>query len=148
MSDLLRRVLVPIASTDDADATRAALRTGLDDGETLRFGHVIEHTKSGLHTASVEQLDAANEIFNHVRDTIALLGDVEVDRTLEYATDVTTAFFDAAAEFDATAIVFSRREGSRWFRLLTGEVALELVTSSDRPVVVLPEVEAGGEHGG
>lgn len=148
MSHLLTRVLVPIASTDDAVSTCAALRSQLDGGETIRFLHVIEHTKSGLDTASVEQLEAAaDEIFEQVWEHLPDL-QVELDTVLRYDTDVTDAIFDAAAEFDASAIAFSPREGNRWVRLLTGDVALQLITSNDRPVVVLPDVETGGETGG
>jgi len=47
-----------------------------------------------------------------------------------------------------TSIVVTPRGGSRFVRLLTGDVALELVTESDRPVVVLPDPGTDADTGG
>lgn len=102
MSFLLTRILVPMASTDDADTTCAALEPYLDDLDSIRLVNVIEKASGALDKSSVEQrrVDAA-ELFELAQD-----------------------------------------------RLLTGDVVLDLITSSDRPVIVLPEVEDGGETGG
>jgi nucleotide-binding universal stress UspA family protein len=58
---------------------------------------------------------------------------------------VADAIFAAADDYGATAIVITPRGGSRWVQLLTGDVALSLVTETDRPVVVLPDVGDGDE---
>ena len=63
-------------------------------------------------------------------------GDVETE--VRYGTDVLEGIFAAAADVDASAIVFKPRGGSRWRQLMSGDVARELVTECDRPVIALP----------
>jgi nucleotide-binding universal stress UspA family protein len=106
----------------------------------VRAIHVIEKGGGTIDKASVEQREEyAEEVFEAVEATLPAEFDVETD--VVFGTDVAQAVFDAADDFDATSIVITPRSGSRWIRLLTGDVALELVTESDRPVVVLPDVE-------
>lgn len=137
MSDLLDRVIIPIASNDDARATARAL----DDHE---FGsalavHVVEKAGGAPDKAGVEQreevaLAAFDALAASLDDSVAL------ETRVLYGTDVADAIFEAADDYDATAIVMTPRGGSRWIQLLTGDVARSLVTETDRPVVVLPDV--------
>lgn len=78
--------------------------------------------------------------FDAIRD---VLGPVETD--LRYGVDVVETILEAGRDHDASAIVFTPRSGGRLVRLLTGDVALSLVTESDRPVVALPD--PGTDHG-
>lgn len=44
-------------------------------------------------------------------------------------------------------VAFTPRGGSRWLRLLTGDVSRSPVTRTDRLVVVLPDIEEDEEDG-
>lgn len=55
--------------------------------------------------------------------------------------DVAATIIDAAHEWNASAIVFTPRGGSRWGKLLSGDVTHKLVQTSDVPVLVLPDRE-------
>ncbi len=137
MADLLNRVCVPVADPEDARRTCLALRKY--EPRSVVAVHVIEKAGGAIDKASVEQREErAEEIFAAVQNCLT---DIAVDTDLRYGTDVTEAIFETAADHDASAIVFTPRGGSRWVRLLTGDVALDLVTGTDRPVIVLPDVE-------
>lgn len=143
MPDLLARPLVPVATEDDAAATMAALLPRLDPGTTVTVCHVIEKAGGAPDKAGVEQRqELAEGIFGVARRLAADAdADVAVDARLEYGTDVADAVFAAAADVDATAIAFTPRGGARWVRFLTGDTTLDLVTETDRPVVVLPDAD-------
>mgnify|MGYP000282908371 CR=1 FL=1 len=135
MSDLLENVLLPVASEEDARTSARAL-TSHDYG-TVTVVHVIEKADGAPDKAGVEQREeAAEEMFEAAR---AVLGDVETE--VRYGSDVAETIFDAADERDSSAIVVTPRGGNRFVQLITGDVALHLVTDTDRPVVVLPDDE-------
>jgi len=141
MTDLFGRVLLPVASPEDARATCRALGRHLDDASTgdIVAVHVIEKAGGTPDKAGVEQRkEYAEETFAVLRDCLG--EDRSIGTEITYGTDVTEAIFEAAAGHDATAIVVTPRGGSRWIRLLTGDVALDIVMETDRPVVVLPDV--------
>ncbi len=141
MSDLFEHIVLPVASVEDAQATVRAVEPYLQEHSQIVAVHVVEKAGGAPDKASVEQRrEYAGDIFDAVR---AVLGDVETD--LRFDTDVRDAIFAAAEDHDATAIVFTPRGGSRWLRLLTGDVALDVVTKTDRPVVVLPDREPDEE---
>lgn len=138
MTDLFERIVVPVADPEDAAASTEALAPH-DAGHVVAV-HVIEKAGGAPDKASVEQREThAEEIFDVVTDRLA--DGHSLETRITYGTDVAEAIFDVAADVDATAIVITPRGGSRWARLLTGDVALSLVTDTDRPVVVLPDVD-------
>jgi nucleotide-binding universal stress UspA family protein len=145
---LLDRVFVPVASEKDARTTARAVAPYLHERDGFAvIGHVIEKAGGAPDKASVEQREQnARELFDVVNDEFADSG-IRHECHIRYGTDVADTIIEAAAEFDADAIVFTPRGGSRWLRLLTGDVSLSLVTESDRPVVVLPDVENGDGDG-
>ena len=154
MTELFDRVVLPVASPDDARATCHAARDYLT-GSVVAV-HVVEKAGGAPDKAGVEQREEyAEEIFDALRE--CLDGDYDVQTEIRYGTDVAETIFNAATEHDASAIVITPRGGSRWVRLLTGDVALDIVTETDRPVVVLPDApsdtepetdESGTENGG
>jgi len=140
MDRLLDRVLLPVASQADAEATAAAI-DGYDIGETVAV-HVVEKAGGAPDKASVQQREeAAIEVFRVLREAL----DRPIETEIRYGTDVAEAIFEAAHEIGASSIVVTPRGGSRWIRLLTGDVALSLVTETDLPVVVLPDVDREGD---
>ncbi|PSQ15415.1 universal stress protein UspA [Halobacteriales archaeon QS_8_69_26] len=141
MTDLLNRLVVPVAEEDDARRTARGLRRHVDGDRPseLTVVYVVEKAGGAPDAASVEQREqAAEEAFAAFREAVGDLGDV-VETEVLYGTDVAETIFEAAEEHDATAIAFTPRGGGRLIRLLTGDVALSLITETDRPVVVLPD---------
>ncbi|WP_227374362.1 universal stress protein [Haladaptatus halobius] len=143
MTELFERVILPLASEEDAESTcRAAIDYIASAGGQVVAVHVVEKGGGAPDKASVEQREErADGIFAVIRECCDGAG-VPVETKLVYGTDVAETVFDAADEVDATAIAFTPRGGSRWVRLLTGDVTLSLVTETNRPVVVLPDAEA------
>lgn len=136
-ADLLARPLVPVASESDAVETCHAVFPHVAAGRPL-IVTVIEKAGGAPDKASVEQRErAAEEAFAAARDCADDHG-VDIETEIRYGTDVAEAIIDAAADIDASAIVFRPRGGSWWLDLLTGNVRDDLVTASDRPVVVFP----------
>jgi len=134
---LLDRIIVPVANPDDAAATARAVRSYLDGTDDIVAVHVIEKAGGAPDKASVEQREQeATKIFAALRGHLPT-----AESEIRYGTDVAETIFEAASDNDATAIVFTPRGGSRWMRLLTGDVSLSLITETDRPVIVLPDVE-------
>jgi nucleotide-binding universal stress UspA family protein len=141
MPDIFERVVLPVASPEDARATCRAARPYLT-GSVVAV-HVVEKAGGAPDKAGVEQREEyAEEIFDAVR---ACLDDRTVETDLRFDEEIEDAIFAAADDHDASAIVITPRGGSRWLRLLTGDVALDIVTDSDRPVVVLPDTEPAEE---
>lgn len=134
-----QRVLVPIANRDDARATTAALAPHVDAASsTVIAVHVIEKAGGAPDKASVEQRElVAQDIFAVVTDGLADIRATVETQTL-YGTDITTTLIETAHETEATAIVFTPRGGSRWKKLLAGDVTHNLLNSSDLPVITLP----------
>jgi nucleotide-binding universal stress UspA family protein len=141
------RIVVPVADPEDARATAEALGAAdLPDGGTARVVYVVEKAGGAPDKASVEQRELyAAELFEAFQEEFDPDG-FTVETEIRYGTDIAETVVSAAQELDATAIVFKARGGSRWVKLLTGDVASELVSNSEIPVVTLPE--AGGETDG
>lgn len=137
---ILQRVVVPVATEDDAKTTCNALLPYLDEVESVIAIHVIEKAGGGIDKAPLEKRreDAAETL------AIAeqLLGDqVNVETRTAFGTDVVETLFDEAQDADATAVAFRPRGGSRLVQLLAGDTASKLVTDPRLPVVSLPSPE-------
>jgi nucleotide-binding universal stress UspA family protein len=139
---LFRRVVVPVASQTDAGATAAALAPCLGAaGDTVVAVHVLpDEPPAGDEVAAEERAEFAEAMFDRLTAGLAD-ADVEVETHLRSGDDVAAAIIDAARERDASAIAFTPRGGSRWVKLLTGDVSTTLVNESDVPVVVLPDAD-------
>jgi nucleotide-binding universal stress UspA family protein len=139
---LFARPLLPVANPDDAasTATAALPRIAAVGGRPLVV-NVIEKGGGAPDKAPLERMEElAEESFDTVREHATAAG-VDVDTETRYSTDVAETIFEAAREADVTAIVFTPRDGNRFWDLLTGGIRDDLVTESDRPVVVLPTPE-------
>jgi nucleotide-binding universal stress UspA family protein len=139
MSGLFERVVLPVASVEDAAASVRALAN--HDPAHVVAVHVIEKAGGAPDKAGVEQREqVAEQVFAAIEQGFENhLPGAGLETDLRYGTDVAETIFGAAADHGATAIVITPRGGSRWVRLLTGDVALDIVTRTDRPVVVLPD---------
>jgi nucleotide-binding universal stress UspA family protein len=137
MSEVFDRVLMPIASRDDAERTARAVRGYSPDSVVAVY--VVEKAGGAPDKASVEQAEQeAEAMFDIVKAELADATDLET--LIVYGVDVADRIHQAAADVDASCIAFTTRGGSRWVRMLTGDVALNLITDNERPVVVLPDV--------
>ena len=144
---VFHRVVVPIANPADAEATATALLPYVrETGCTVIAVHVIEKTLGAMNKASVEQRGLhAEDMFDTVaavlRDT-----DVPLETELQYATEILESIIAAAHEQTASAIVFTPRGGSRWRKLLTGDVTQKFVEHSDIPILVFPDETEADER--
>lgn len=138
---LLEHVLVPVVSERDARTTAQAILPHLEEtGGRVTVVHVVEKAGGAPDKASVEQRELeAKDAFEAFGNELSS-SDVSYETEIRYGTDVAETIIETADDVDASAIVFTPRGGSRWLRLLTGDVSLSLVTESDRPVVVFPDV--------
>ncbi|MFC4439028.1 MULTISPECIES: universal stress protein [Natrialbaceae] len=135
---VFERILLPIAEESDAETTCEAVEPSLEPDGDVVVVHVIEKTEGGPDKAPFDaRRQQAEAIFEIVRDR---LGDTahEVRTELRYGPDVVDEILDAAAAFDATAIGFTPRPGSRWIKLLSGDHAHRLTAETELPVPVLP----------
>lgn len=140
---IFQRVIVPVANEDDARATTEALASYVESAGVVVAVHVIEKAGGAPGKASVEQRELfADELFEIVADGLANVA-VELETEYLYGTDVAETIIDGAHDLDASAIVFTPRGGSRWLKLLTGDVTTVLVNESDLPVIVLPDGPGG-----
>lgn len=134
VTDLLSNVVVPVANEEIAERTAELAGEYLDDGTDVRVIHVVADEQA-FDEASEDEWEAfAEDAFDRFRTTYD--GDVETE--VRYGKDVVEGVFAAAEDVDASAIVFTPRGGSRWRQLMSGDVARELVTECDRPVIALP----------
>ncbi|PSP78064.1 universal stress protein UspA [Halobacteriales archaeon QS_1_68_20] len=142
LASFFQRVVVPVADPEDAEATTVALRPYVEAaGGSVLAVHVVEKAGGAPDKASVEHREQhAEDVFAVVADELA---DVEaaLETRILYGTDVSETIIDGAHDLDASAIVFTPRGGSRWKKLLSGDVTHNLVTNSDVPVLVLPDRE-------
>jgi nucleotide-binding universal stress UspA family protein len=142
--DLFRRIVLPVASEEDAETTSKQVLPRLREGSEVLAVHVVEKAGGAPDKASAEQREEwADEIFAAVEDELSSVDGVTVETEILYGTDVAKAILDAATEFEARAVVFTPRGGSRWVELLTGDTATNLIANADRPVVVLPDADDG-----
>ncbi|QLD90943.1 universal stress protein [Natronomonas salina] len=139
---LLDHVLLPVASEEDARATCAALEPYLSDVDRVTAVHVVEKAGGAMDKAPMEKRREDAAAFLSIVDS--RLGDrVAVETRTAFGTDVVETLFDEAADAGATAIAFRARGGSRIVQLLTGDVATDLVTDPELPVVSLPVPDGG-----
>lgn len=131
------RILVPIASTDDARATSRALRRQFDLDETdVTFVYVVEKAGGAPDKLSLEQAEESFAAFQEVMPG--------VEAELVHDEDVVGGIVDLAVAVDASAIAFRPRGRSRLVRLLAGDKDLKLVTKSGLPVIAPTDTDAEG----
>ena len=131
--DLLAHALVAVATEDDARATARALEPY--HPERVTAVHVVEKGEGVPDKTPVEQSETiAADAYHAVRDVFP-----DAAEHTAYGRDVAATIVAAAAEVDASAIVYRPRGGSRLTQLLAGDVATRIVSNATRPVIALPD---------
>ena len=139
---LLRSVVVPVASADDARTTATALDEYVDDVDQVTVVHVIEKAGAAPEESSGgERTGVSDEVLAAFETAFDGTG---VEGRRVYSRDVVDGIFDVAAGIGATSIVFTPREGGRLVRYLSGDVALRLATEAPIPVISLPRADEEG----
>ena len=131
-------VVVPLASEDDAATTCDELVGQLEPGGRIVLLHVVEKAGGAPDKASVAQREErAEAIFEVAREHLEPL-DRTIETEIAYGTDVADTIAAKTSELGADLIAISPREASRLSRILTGDTALDLLTDSPVPLIVLP----------
>ena len=134
-TDLLGHVLLAVAHEEDARETARVLKQY--DPEQVTVAHVIEKGGGAPDKTPVSySQEVADESYAAVREYFP-----EANRHTAYHTNISEGIFEAADAADASSIVFRAREANRFVRLLTGDIALKLVTKAPVPVIALPRGE-------
>jgi nucleotide-binding universal stress UspA family protein len=140
VGDLFEVAVLPVASATDARTTCASAAAHLQHAGGRA---VVVHVIRGMPpTEEGKRTEAAEETFAAAREAFSA-ADIDLETHLEYGEGIPETVFAVAEEVDASAIAFTPRAGSRWTKLLSGDVANALVNESDRPVVVLPDHPSG-----
>ncbi len=139
-STLLQRVVLPVASEADAKATARAAAPYVEPDTAVSVVHVVEKAGGTPDKASVEQREeVGQEITQLAAD---MLADTAVTSTeILYGEDIVDAVVEHAEEIDASAVAFLPRNSGLLTRLLSGQTTVSMVTDTDLPVIVLPEIE-------
>ena len=136
---ILERVLLPIASEDDARTTceMSLPRIAEADGSVVCV-NVVEKGGGSLDpTSPTQQEERAEEIFEIVTEECAARG-VPLETRILYGTDVAETIFEAAEEEDVTAIAFTPRGAHRLVDILSGAPGYSIMKEANRPVIVFP----------
>lgn len=132
---------MPVANREDARSTSAALKPYLDSTiDDILAVHVIEKAGGAPDKASVKQrqLDA-EKIFQAMVESLADPA-FALETKILYGTSIAETIIEGPHEVNATAIVFTPRGGSKWMKILTEDVTTGLISESDVPILVLPDV--------
>lgn len=134
---LFERVLIPIASEDDARMARDTILPYLRrSGGVAVVVHVIKHVEGSVDPSPLSmQEEDADRLFEIVEQDNS---ELVVETKKVYSADIVAGIFEAADEANTSAIVFAPEEKNRLTRLLTGDTALSLVSNPDIPVLAVP----------
>jgi nucleotide-binding universal stress UspA family protein len=137
---LFERILVPIASPEDAEETARSLRPHLDSGTTLIVTHVTEGDtdETTIKTGRDQFAGATYETFSD----ILYRRDLQFEWVTLAAREVAEALVDAIEMTEATLVAFTPRDIDTWRRAITGDPGGRLIREADVPVMVFPNHKA------
>jgi len=135
-----QRVVVPVANRNDAVSIATALGPYLKDTDcSVIVVHVIERISEAPNKAPIEKREQrAEDIFGIITESFDTTG-ISVETDLHYGTDIVSSILDAAHDSNASSVIFTPRGGSRWRKLLTGDVTHNVVTNGDLPIQIIPD---------
>lgn len=137
--DLFETVYLPIANPKDAEATARAVQYYAHPDSEVVVCHVVEKGGGVPDKASVEQREQYAERAYETFQEVLPEGWGTVRFETLYGRNVAETIVEGANEAGATVVAFTPRGGSRWVRLVTGDVARNMIEASDLPVISLPE---------
>jgi nucleotide-binding universal stress UspA family protein len=101
--------------------------------------HVVEKGEGVPDKTSVEQREQyAEEAYQTFQDVFPDK-QASISFVTLYGRNVAETIVEGAVEAEATVIAFTPRGGSRWARLVTGDIARNLIENEDVPVISLPK---------
>lgn len=136
--DIFETVYVPIANPDDAAATARAVHHYAHEDSEVIVCHVVEKGEGAPDKVSVEQREQYAEASYETFQDVLPEGWGAVGFETLYGRNVAGTIAEGAEEAGATVVAFTPRGGSRWARLVTGDVARNLIDESEIPVISLP----------
>ncbi|MDB9232992.1 universal stress protein [Halorubrum ezzemoulense] len=138
--ELFERILVPIASPEDAEATARAIRPHLDAGTALIVTHVTRGTdaETTIKTGRDQFAGATYETFSD----ILYRRDLEFEWVTLEAREVTEALVDAVEMTTATVVAFTPRDMDTWKQTLAGDPGNRLIREAAVPVMVFPNQQS------
>lgn len=129
---LHEHLLIPDAQGQDGRETARA-PAPYTPGQITAL-HVIEIGDGVSDKKAITQSqEVAEASFAAVRDKFPT-----ADEHTAFERDIVGTIFDAAKQDGASAIVYRARGGGRPLHFLPGDLSLELVTQTNRPVIALP----------
>ena len=134
--DLFTRILVPIASIDDAEETARAVRPHLEPNTTLIVTHVTEGTAPDTRIKKGRD-EFAGEIYETFSD-ILYRDDLQFEWVTLEGREVAEALVDAITMTGATLVAFTPRDIDSWRRTIAGDPGGQLIRDADVPVMVFP----------
>lgn len=137
--DIFETVYVPIANPEDAAVTARAVHHYAHEDSEVVVCHVVEKGEGAPDKASVEQREQFAEEAYEIFQDVLPDGWGTVRFVTLYGRNVAETILEGVEEAGATVIAFTPRGGSRWARLVTGDVARNLIDDSEVPVISLPE---------
>lgn len=143
---LLERVILPVATEDDTQATCNAIEPYLDGIDEIVLAHVVEQTPGYMDHASPEGLEEDARRFMQL--ALDQLGQEAVtDVVVCFGEDATEEVVALAREREATAILFHPRDKGLLDRLADSTHESELIRASPVPVIALPSPDRSFEVG-
>jgi nucleotide-binding universal stress UspA family protein len=137
--DIFETVFVPIANPKDAEETARAIHRYSHNDSEIIVAHAIEKGEGVPDKASVEQREQyAEKAYNTFLEVFPD-GWGTVRFVTLYGRNVAETIVEGAVDAEATVIAFTPRGGSRWKRLVTGDIARHLLENTEVPVISLPK---------
>lgn len=136
---LLRRVVLPVANSDDARETCRAVLPAIAKahGEVMAV-YVVETNPGGMNKAPPSAMNEVGEQTLSIVETQCEEYLIPVQTEIRYGPTVREEVFDTARSKDASSVGFVPRTGSRVGKFLSGDNALSMITENDVPVIVFP----------
>ena len=143
MTQVLDRILVPLADEKDAADTAESLTTWFHEGDreqnqTVTMLHVVEKSGGAVDKAPLPAAEQrAADIFE-IATVILEDEGYSVETEVRYGTNIVETIIEAARELNSTVVVFRPREYGILTRLVSRDRTRTLIRNLSCPAIVLP----------